>query len=170
MAHGPTKGVSTLHACNPVRQTLTHAGILLAVGALEAAGLLQRLAVALSAAVPNIGVVAGAIGLVSALVDNVPLVAATMGMYDLTRVPVDSQLWQMIALCAGASLSSGLVCRFDEVAVAQHEQAPTAARSIHGLPHQPTNQPSACTHPRAHRNGRISACHRLCGWRGFHVD
>jgi len=76
-------------------------GILLAVGALDAAGLLQRLAVALSAAVPNVGVVAGAIGLVSALVDNVPLVAATMGMYDISRVPADSQLWQMIALCAG---------------------------------------------------------------------
>jgi hypothetical protein len=77
-------------------------GILMAVGALEAAGLLQQLAVALSDAVPNTGVIAGAIGLVSALVDNVPLVAATMGMYDLGRVPADSQLWQMIALCAGA--------------------------------------------------------------------
>jgi Na+/H+ antiporter NhaD/arsenite permease-like protein len=77
-------------------------GILMAVGALEAAGLLQQLAVVLGTAVPNAGVVAGAIGLVSALVDNVPLVAATMGMYDLARVPIDSQLWQMIALCAGA--------------------------------------------------------------------
>jgi hypothetical protein len=76
-------------------------GILLAVGALDAAGLLQRLAVALSAAVPNAGIVAAAIGVVSAVVDNVPLVAASMGMYDLSRVPMDSQLWQLIALCAG---------------------------------------------------------------------
>lgn len=77
------------------------AGILLAVGALEAAGLLQHLAVELSAAVPNTAIVAAAIGMVSALVDNVPLVAATMGMYDLALVPADSQLWQLIALAAG---------------------------------------------------------------------
>lgn len=76
-------------------------GILLAVGALEAAGILQRLAVALSATIPNVGIVAAAIGLVSAVVDNVPLVAATQGMYDLSLVPPDSQLWQMIALAAG---------------------------------------------------------------------
>jgi Na+/H+ antiporter NhaD/arsenite permease-like protein len=44
------------------------------------------------------------IGLVSALIDNVPLVAATMGMYDVNAVPQDSQLWQLIALCAGAAV------------------------------------------------------------------
>jgi hypothetical protein len=80
-----------------------YAGILLAVGALEAAGLLQQLAVALGAAVPNVGIVAAAIGVVSALIDNVPLVAATMGMYDLALVPPDSQLWQLIALAAGGA-------------------------------------------------------------------
>lgn len=32
---------------------------------------------------------------------QVPLVAATMGMYDLAQVPQDAQLWQLIALCAG---------------------------------------------------------------------
>jgi len=41
------------------------------------------------------------IGLASALIDNVPLVAATMGMYDLTEFGPDNQLWQLIALCAG---------------------------------------------------------------------
>ena len=41
------------------------------------------------------------IGIVSALIDNVPLVAATMGMYDITTVPMDSELWQLIAFCAG---------------------------------------------------------------------
>jgi Na+/H+ antiporter NhaD/arsenite permease-like protein len=76
-------------------------GILLAVGALEAAGVLTQLATALAATVPSPSAVAGALGLVSALVDNVPLVAATMGMYDLATTPADSQLWQLIALCAG---------------------------------------------------------------------
>eukprot|EP00775_Hariotina_reticulata_P008069 gene8070-8264_t len=76
-------------------------GILMSVEALNAAGLLSQLAEALAEAVPNVDVIAGSIGLVSALIDNVPLVAATMGMYDVNAVPQDSQLWQLIALCAG---------------------------------------------------------------------
>jgi Na+/H+ antiporter NhaD/arsenite permease-like protein len=41
------------------------------------------------------------IGLVSAVVDNVPLVAASMGMYSLTQYPPDSFLWEFMAYCAG---------------------------------------------------------------------
>jgi Na+/H+ antiporter NhaD/arsenite permease-like protein len=41
------------------------------------------------------------IGVVSAIVDNVPLVAASMGMYSLTQYPVDSFLWEFLAYCAG---------------------------------------------------------------------
>jgi Na+/H+ antiporter NhaD/arsenite permease-like protein len=41
------------------------------------------------------------IGLASAIVDNVPLVAASMGMYDLAQFPTDSFLWEFIAYCAG---------------------------------------------------------------------
>ena len=41
------------------------------------------------------------LGLLSAVVDNVPLVAASMGMYDLTQYPADSFLWEFMAYCAG---------------------------------------------------------------------
>ena len=41
------------------------------------------------------------IGLVSAIVDNVPLVAASMGMYNLLQYPADSFLWEFMAYCAG---------------------------------------------------------------------
>ena len=41
------------------------------------------------------------LGLLSAIVDNVPLVAASMGMYSLTQYPADSFLWEFIAYCAG---------------------------------------------------------------------
>jgi len=41
------------------------------------------------------------IGLASAVVDNVPLVAASMGMYSLADYPMDSFLWEFIAFCAG---------------------------------------------------------------------
>ena len=76
-------------------------GVLMAIGALDASGLLKQLAVALSNAFPSDEVVAAIIGVASALIDNVPLVAATMGMYDMAQYPQDAQLWQLIAYCAG---------------------------------------------------------------------
>jgi Na+/H+ antiporter NhaD/arsenite permease-like protein len=41
------------------------------------------------------------LGLLSAIVDNVPLVAASMGMYPLAQYPTDSFLWKFMAYCAG---------------------------------------------------------------------
>ena len=41
------------------------------------------------------------IGLLSAVVDNVPLVAASMGMYDMTTYPSDHTFWNLLAYCAG---------------------------------------------------------------------
>lgn len=76
-------------------------GILLSVGALDSAGILRSLAEFLDSNIPNESIVAGLIGFASAIIDNVPLVAATMGMYDLEKVPMDSSLWQLIAYCAG---------------------------------------------------------------------
>ena len=76
-------------------------GILLSVGALDSAGLLRSLAEFLDKNIPDDSIVATFIGLASALIDNVPLVAATMGMYPIGEVPMDSQLWQLIAFCAG---------------------------------------------------------------------
>ncbi|KAL7002850.1 Sodium/proton antiporter 1 [Sarracenia purpurea var. burkii] len=76
-------------------------GILLSVSSLEAAGILRELANYLDAHIPNIELIASAIGVVSAIIDNVPLVAATMGMYDLVSFPRDSEFWQLVAFCAG---------------------------------------------------------------------
>lgn len=76
-------------------------GILLAIDALTTAGILKDFAVRLQSLIPNQNWVAVIIGLISSVVDNVPLVAATMGMYDMTAYPADSSLWQMIAYAAG---------------------------------------------------------------------
>ncbi|XP_059652939.1 sodium/proton antiporter 1 isoform X1 [Cornus florida] len=76
-------------------------GILLSVSSLEASGVLRELANYLDAQIPNVELIASAIGVVSAIIDNVPLVAATMGMYDLTSFPQDSEFWQLVAYCAG---------------------------------------------------------------------
>lgn len=76
-------------------------GILLSINALETIGVLKSLAVYLGQHISNLAVISTSIGIISSIVDNVPLVAATMGMYDLRTYPVDSSLWQMIAYCAG---------------------------------------------------------------------
>jgi len=76
-------------------------GILLAVATLEHSHILSSLAATLDRTVGRQDVIVLIIGLVSAVVDNVPLVAATMGMYDLARYPADSFLWEFIAYCAG---------------------------------------------------------------------
>ena len=76
-------------------------GILLAVGSLQAIGLLATLAGWLDREVGNLAIIVMLIGLLSAIVDNVPLVAASMGMYPLETFPLDHYLWQFIAFCAG---------------------------------------------------------------------
>jgi Na+/H+ antiporter NhaD/arsenite permease-like protein len=76
-------------------------GILVAIGALEATHLLTRLAEWMSATIGNLDIIVFAIGLASAVIDNVPLVAATMGMYNMTAFPQDSKLWEFLAYCAG---------------------------------------------------------------------
>jgi Na+/H+ antiporter NhaD/arsenite permease-like protein len=76
-------------------------GILLAVATLEHAKLLAALAAWLDHTVGRQDVIVVLLGLLSAIVDNVPLVAAAMGMYGLSQYPVDSFLWEFIAYCAG---------------------------------------------------------------------
>ena len=76
-------------------------GILLAVATLEHTHLLSALARWLDAQIGRLDVIVVAIGFVSAIVDNVPLVAASMGMYDLKTYPTDHFLWEFLAYCAG---------------------------------------------------------------------
>ena len=92
---------------NPVHVALTKIempsilfflGILMAVAALESLGLLFGFAEDLNAAIPNSDVVVAIFGFISAIIDNVPLVAASMGMFS---EPVDHPLWHAIAFAAG---------------------------------------------------------------------
>lgn len=76
-------------------------GILLAVACLEHASLLSMLAKWLDTAIGRLDIIVIVLGLLSAVIDNVPLVAATMGMYDLAHYPTDSFIWEFIAYCAG---------------------------------------------------------------------
>jgi Na+/H+ antiporter NhaD/arsenite permease-like protein len=76
-------------------------GILLAVATLEHTHVLEVLAKLLDQHVGRQDAIVLLLGLLSAIVDNVPLVAASMGMYNLAQYPTDSFLWEFIAYCAG---------------------------------------------------------------------
>lgn len=76
-------------------------GILLAVATLEHSNILDAIARWLDQSVGRQDMIVTIMGLVSAVVDNVPLVAASMGMYDIAQYPADSFLWEFIAYCAG---------------------------------------------------------------------
>lgn len=76
-------------------------GILLAVAVLEHTHILSSLAQWLDRTVGRLDIIVMLIGLISAIVDNVPLVAASMGMYSLTQNPPDSFLWEFMVYCAG---------------------------------------------------------------------
>ena len=83
-----------------VPDALFFLGVLFAVGALERVGLLKEFAVQLSQLVPDDSLVAIFLGFASAVVDNVPLVAAAQGMYDLSAHPANDELWNLITYCA----------------------------------------------------------------------
>ncbi len=76
-------------------------GILLAVAALESTHILGKFAVWLDQAVGSQSIIVTLIGLLSSVIDNVPLVAASMGMYSLDTYPMDHFIWEYLAYCAG---------------------------------------------------------------------
>ena len=76
-------------------------GILLAVSALQSTGVLTSVAKALDNSIGNISIITIIIGFLSAIVDNVPLVAAAQGMYSLEQYPTDHFFWEFLAYCSG---------------------------------------------------------------------
>jgi len=76
-------------------------GILLAVATLEHTQVLSALAQYLDETIGRQDLIVLIIGIASAIVDNVPLVAAAMGMYSLADYPPDHFLWSFLAYCAG---------------------------------------------------------------------
>lgn len=81
-----------------VPSVLFFLGILLAVACLQEIHVLQNAATLLNDNIGDLKIISIAIGLLSAIVDNVPLLAASMGMYDF---PTDHQFWEMMAYCTG---------------------------------------------------------------------
>jgi Na+/H+ antiporter NhaD/arsenite permease-like protein len=76
-------------------------GILISVASLQSIGALMNVAQQLDQQIGNPAIIVIIIGVLSAIVDNVPLVAASMGMYSLQLYPTDHFFWHFLAYCAG---------------------------------------------------------------------
>ncbi|GAB5540137.1 MAG: sodium:proton antiporter NhaD [Salibacteraceae bacterium] len=102
-------------------------GILAAVGSLQSAGHLRIMATFLNDTIGNMYVINMVIGVLSSIVDNVPLVAGAMGMYDVlpegataiagSAYPVDHTFWEFLAYCAGTGGSCLIIGSAAGVAV-----------------------------------------------------
>jgi Na+/H+ antiporter NhaD/arsenite permease-like protein len=84
-----------------VPSVLFFLGILLAVSALESMEILHHFATWLDSTLGDQRIIVTLIGILSAIVDNVPLVAASMGMYDMNIFYQDHLIWEYMAYCAG---------------------------------------------------------------------
>jgi Na+/H+ antiporter NhaD/arsenite permease-like protein len=84
-----------------VPSVLFFLGILMAVGALESMQALHQLAAWLDHSIGDQRIIVTLIGLMSAVIDNVPLVAASMGMYSMDVFYQDHMVWEYLAYCAG---------------------------------------------------------------------
>ena len=104
------KPYTAVHALSKVdtSSVLFFLGILLAISALQTANILSAAAAWLDQSVGDLRVIVYLIGMLSAIIDNVPLVAASQGMYEMTTYPMDHWMWQFMAYCAGVG-GSGLI-------------------------------------------------------------
>ncbi len=116
--------LSVVHALRKIdaASVLFFLGILVAISALQSAGMLKEMAVWLANAIGNENVIVVAIGLLSSIVDNVPLVAAAQGMYSLEQYPTDHSFWLFLAYCAGTGGSALIIGSAAGVAAMGMEQ------------------------------------------------
>ena len=105
-----------------VSSILYFMGILLMVFALQEVHILSQLATFLEINLPNNNMMIIAIGILSSLVDNGSLVAATQGMFTLIEYPMDNNLWEFIALCAGTGGSMLIIGSASGIAIMEKEK------------------------------------------------
>lgn len=92
-------------------------GILIGIAGLQSAGILTNFASYLDSKISNDNLIVMIIGLLSAIVDNVPLVAAAIGMYDLNQYPSDHSFWEFLAYMTGTGGSALIIGTAAGVAV-----------------------------------------------------
>ena len=92
-------------------------GILMSIASLEYIEILPQIAKSIDKAAGNVNVVAISIGILSSVVDNVPLVAALQSMYGLDKYPTDHYFWELLVYCAGTGGSCLIIGSAAGVAV-----------------------------------------------------
>jgi Na+/H+ antiporter NhaD/arsenite permease-like protein len=118
--HVNEKGIlSVSHALRKIDtpSILFFFGILLSISSLEVVGILPQMASTLNSSIGNLNLVAICIGLLSAVFDNVPLVAALQSMYSLNDYPQDHYFWELLAFTAGTGGSCLIIGSAAGVAV-----------------------------------------------------
>ncbi len=110
----PDKGNGNLTVIYAIRKIDTPSilfflGILLSISALQATGQLGQLAQWLTNTIKNDTMIVASIGLLSSILDNVPLVAATQAMYGLDQYPVDHFFWEFLAYASGTGGSALII-------------------------------------------------------------
>jgi Na+/H+ antiporter NhaD/arsenite permease-like protein len=118
--HVNEKGIlSVSHALRKIDtpSILFFFGILLSISSLEVVGVLPQMASSLNSSIGNLNLVAICIGLLSAVFDNVPLVAALQSMYSLNDYPQDHYFWELLAFTAGTGGSCLIIGSAAGVAV-----------------------------------------------------
>ncbi len=118
------QSVSSVISRIDIPSVLFFFGILLAVAALESAGLLKSLSEGMTRVIGDQRIIMLALGFLSAVIDNVPLVAGAMGMYDLKTFPHDSPTWEMLAYAAGTGGSMLIVGSAAGVAIMGIQKIP----------------------------------------------
>lgn len=118
--------LSVLHALRKIDtpSILFFLGILISIGALQSAGLLMQLAQQLNAKIGNESLIVIMIGLLSSVIDNVPLVAAAQGMYSLQTYPTDHFFWLFLTYASGTGGSCLIIGSAAGVAAMGMENIP----------------------------------------------
>jgi len=103
--------LSVVHALRKIDapSILFFLGILVSISALQSIGTLSDMAQWLTVKIHNDNIIVIAIGLLSSVIDNVPLVAAVQGMYDLNQYPTDHYFWEFLAYAAGTGGSALII-------------------------------------------------------------
>ncbi|HRH57951.1 MAG TPA: sodium:proton antiporter NhaD [Chitinophagales bacterium] len=118
--------LSVLHALRKIDtpSILFFLGILISIGALQSAGLLTQLAQQLNAKIGNESLIVIMIGILSSVIDNVPLVAAAQGMYSLQTYPTDHFFWLFLTYASGTGGSCLIIGSAAGVAAMGMENIP----------------------------------------------
>ncbi len=97
------QALSVVHALRKIDASsiLFFLGILVSIAALQSTGILKDLAGWMSSTIANDNLIVISLGILSSIVDNVPLVAAVQGMYSLDVYPTDHYFWEFLAYCTG---------------------------------------------------------------------